>query len=93
MPGKKDSLSRRHFLKTGAAIVPLAILGQAIPPGQQASAQQKAPKKQVQYQETPKKGLECVNCLQFVAPDGCKLVEGKINPHGWCLLFAAKPKK
>ena len=34
-----------------------------------------------------------ISSLQFIAPDGCKLVAGKINPKGWCLLYAAKPAK
>ena len=46
----------------------------------------------MQYQDTPKKGQDCEKCLQFTPPDGCKLVGGKINPKGWCLLFALKPK-
>ena len=57
-----------------------------------AEAQQKAAKKMVQYQEKPKGNQECDKCLHFVAPDSCKVVEGKINPKGWCVLFAPKPK-
>jgi High potential iron-sulfur protein len=55
-------------------------------------AQQKAAKKLVQYQEKPKGTQECDECLHFVAPDSCKLVEGKISPKGWCSLYAPKPK-
>jgi hypothetical protein len=57
-----------------------------------AAAQQKAAKKIVQYQEKPKGAQECDTCLHFVAPNTCKLVEGPINPKGWCALFAPKPK-
>ncbi|MGH7415449.1 MAG: high-potential iron-sulfur protein, partial [Candidatus Rokuibacteriota bacterium] len=57
-----------------------------------SEAQQKAAKKLVKYQETPKEGKTCDRCLQFVPPDACKLVAGKINPKGWCQLFAPKPK-
>ena len=35
---------------------------------------------------------ECDGCLHFVAPSSCKMVDGKINPKGWCALFAPKPK-
>ena len=59
------------------------------PPGARAT---EGPQQQVQYQDTPKKGQDCEKCLQFTPPDGCKLVAGKINPKGWCLLFAPKPK-
>jgi len=27
-----------------------------------------------------------------VAPSSCKMVDGKINPKGWCQLYAPKPK-
>jgi len=57
-----------------------------------AGAQQKAAQKVVQYQEKPKGAQECDKCLHFLPPNGCKLVEGKINPKGWCVLFAPKPK-
>lgn len=35
---------------------------------------------------------ECDNWLHFVPPSSCKVVEGKINPKGWCSLYAPKPK-
>ena len=57
-----------------------------------ALAQQKVAPKLVQYQEKPKGTLECDHCLHFIAPSSCKMVEGKINPKGWCALFAPKPK-
>jgi hypothetical protein len=79
-----SGISRRFVLRAG-----LAALA-AWP--RRASGQQKTPKKLVQYQETPKKDQECDRCLHFVPPDGCKVVEGKINPKGWCALFAPKPK-
>jgi hypothetical protein len=60
--------------------------------GSRAGAQQKAAKQMVQYQEKPKGDQECDKCLHFIAPNSCKLVDGKINPKGWCLLFAPKPK-
>jgi hypothetical protein len=57
-----------------------------------AQAQAKAPKTAVQYQEKPKGDQECDKCLHWVPPDGCKLVDGKINPKGWCVLYVPKPK-
>jgi hypothetical protein len=79
-------VSRRAVLWTGAGVLASALVAT------RATAQQKAKQKLVQYQETPKGTQECDNCLQFVAPDSCKLVEGKINPKGWCQLYAPKPK-
>lgn len=57
-----------------------------------AMAQQKIAQNLVQYQATPKGGLQCDQCLQWVPPDGCKVVEGKIAAKGWCAAFVAKPK-
>jgi len=84
-------ISRRRLLQACGMIVPAALVGPLLGT-RPADAQQKATKQQVQYQETPKKGQDCEKCLQFTPPDGCKLVGGKINPKGWCLLFALKPK-
>ena len=77
--------SRRGILRGALAVVIAA--GASV----RAWAQQKTPQKLVQYQEKPKGTQECDTCLHFVAPDSCKLVEGKINPKGWCALFAPKP--
>ena len=85
-------ISRRRVLQACGMIVPMAMAGPFLLKSRPADAQQKATKQQVQYQETPKKGQDCEKCLQFTPPDGCKLVGGKINPKGWCLLFAPKPK-
>jgi hypothetical protein len=86
---KKDEpelgASRRTLLRMAVALLATGIPGLA-------AAQQKIAQKLVQYQEKPKGPQECDTCLHFVAPNGCKVVEGKINPKGWCSLFAPKPK-
>jgi hypothetical protein len=79
-------VSRRAVLWTGA----IAVAATLIPA--QAGAQAKIAQKLVQYQEKPKGPQECDNCLHFVAPSSCKMVDGKINPKGWCQLYAPKPK-
>jgi hypothetical protein len=70
------------------ALAAVAALG--VP--RRARAQVKAAKKIVKYQEKPNGAQECDKCLHFEPPSSCKLVEGKINPKGWCSLFAPKPK-
>ena len=90
--GECDGLSRREFLGTGLAGVPAAAAAAALWPAQ-ARAQQKMAQKLVQYQDKPKNDQKCSDCLHFVPPDSCKMVEGKIKPEGWCALFAPKPKK
>jgi hypothetical protein len=68
-----------------------AVIVPAIAP-RTAAAQQKVKPAMVQYQQTPKNKQQCDACLHWVAPDQCKLVEGKINPKGWCALYVVKPK-
>ena len=87
----RNQLSRRELLSAGFLAVPAAAALIALRPGA-AGAQQKMAPKLVQYQTTPKNKQQCSTCLHFVAPDSCKLVEGKIVPNGWCSLFAPKPK-
>jgi hypothetical protein len=78
--------TRRKVLGIGVAV----IGGALIAPGHAQT--KKFPKAQAQYQDKPKNGQQCDACAQFVAPNGCKLVEGDIAPQGWCLYFAPKPK-
>jgi hypothetical protein len=44
----------------------------------------------VRYQNQPKGDQKCATCMQFVQPDGCKVVDGRINPEGWCIVWAKK---
>lgn len=44
----------------------------------------------VQYQTMPKEGHECDACVNWVAPNACKIVAGTIVPKGWCVAFAPK---
>jgi len=81
-----DGTSRRVLLQGGLGI--LAVAAAATP--LRAHAQEKLAQNIVQYQETPKDGAMCSTCVNFVAPDACKIVEGKINPNGWCVAYAPK---
>jgi hypothetical protein len=65
-----------------------------------------ASKPSVHYQEHPNKGEMCGMCVHFIPPKGmkmnnmmmggmmsygtCQVVEGKIDPMGWCILY--KPR-
>ena len=46
-------------------------------------------KPQAEYRDTPNGIYSCGMCTLFVAPDGCKVVEGAISKDGWCKAFAA----
>jgi hypothetical protein len=58
--------------------------GQAVSP----SAVTKVSQAQAKYQAQPKGAQRCGNCANFIAPDSCKLVEGKVSASGWCTLWA-----
>ena len=87
----RTQMSRRELLSSGLLAVPVAVALITLRPAV-VGAQQKMAQKMVQYQTTPKNKQQCSTCLHFVAPDSCKMVEGKIVPNGWCSLFAPKPK-
>ncbi len=85
--------SRRTFIKgaafaAGAAAVPGLMLSGG------ARAASKLPKSAVQYQDHPKNGKHCSECLQFIpgknGPATCKVVQGKIDPDGYCVAFVPK---
>jgi hypothetical protein len=80
------NVSRRMLLRAGVGALAVSLVPV------RASAQPKIAPKLVHYQEKPKGPQECDNCLHFVAPSSCKMVEGKISPKGWCQLYAPKPK-
>jgi hypothetical protein len=82
-----EKLSRRKVLKI------VALLGGAAAmPGFacDARAQGKATKTAMKYQDQPKGDQRCSGCVQFVAPNQCKVVEGDISPNGWCVAYSAK---
>jgi hypothetical protein len=54
-------------------------------PGQQKISQANA-----KYQDHPNGTQECDGCIQFQPPNACKIVDGTINPKGWCQFFGAK---
>ena len=78
-----SGVSRRTVLLAAAGAAPLLALtgGQA-----QAKIAQTA----VHYQATPKDGKQCDGCNFFIAPNGCKMVDGDIAPTGWCALWVKK---
>jgi hypothetical protein len=89
--GGQNLLSRRALLASGMLAMPVTAALITLRP-ELGAAQQKVAQKLVQYQLKPKNNQKCSLCLHFVPPDSCKVVDGKINPDGWCALFAPKPK-
>ena len=84
--------SRRIMFKNAAILAGLTVAPWAV---RSAAAQQKATKQAMQYQDQPKNGQKCSDCLQFIpgqqgANGTCKVVEGPISPNGWCAAFVKK---
>jgi hypothetical protein len=74
-------LVRRRIVTASLAAAATLVL--AVP----ASAQKKVTKSEAQYQDHPQDIQMCSTCTLFVKPNGCKVVEGDIDPDGWCRLF------
>jgi hypothetical protein len=53
-----------------------------------AAAALKISQKAVAYQDHPEGDKRCETCAQFQAPNACKMVDGAINPQGYCRIFA-----
>ncbi len=80
--------SRRAALKGGLVVAVGAVTTFA--GALRARAQEKIAQAMVQYQTTPKDGAKCSLCVNWVAPNSCKIVAGTIHPDGWCVAFAPK---
>ncbi len=89
-----QEISRRRMLTIAAGAAGMSI-GAAtivgIPTRARAQAAAKVSQKAVKYQDTPKGGQHCDNCLHFEAPSSCKIVDGTVAPQGWCMVYAKKP--
>jgi len=79
---RRPTLSRRRLITGTLGGTALAM---AMPRG--ARAQQKWSRADALYQDHPKDGFSCAFCTLFVKPRGCKVIEGDIDPKGWCKFF------
>jgi hypothetical protein len=80
--------SRRSMLRILTGIVGgAAVLGAVSVGDRAAAAPAKMAQKAVGYQATPKGAQRCDNCKQFESPSSCKIVEGVIDPAGWCRVY------
>jgi len=89
------SLSRRALLRdsamlmTSLAAIPIVLIS----PTARAS---KASKSDFHYQEQPREGKKCADCAAFLAntsanaSGACKIVDGPVNPNGWCMAYSAR---
>ena len=81
---ERAGVSRRTVLIAAAGAAPLLALTTS---GAEAKMTQAA----VHYQPDPKDGKQCDGCNFWVAPNGCKMVDGDIAATGWCALWVKKP--
>jgi hypothetical protein len=81
-----SKVSRRELLR-GAA---LTAGGAAILVGTTLPAEAKMTQQAAAYQGTPKGDQSCASCALFKAPSSCTLVDGTIDPNGWCKFYAKK---
>ena len=80
--------SRRSLLKSAVLLTGAACGGVLV--HREARAQQKASKAAMKYQDHPNGEQKCSDCLQFVPPNSCKVVEGDISPNGYCIAWVKK---
>jgi len=81
--------SRRGILRAGLTILAGTLAASA---ARAADADaDKVEKSVVQYQsKRADNGDHCAICANFVAPGACKVVQGPIDPNGWCIAFGPK---
>lgn len=84
----RNGSSRRDMLRTGMMIA-AGVTGAAIASTARAE-DEKIAQELVQYQNEPKDGQKCNMCAQWVDPNACKIVAGKISPDGYCVAYAPK---
>jgi hypothetical protein len=85
---ENEHVSRRTLLKSVIVLAGAACAGVAA--HKDALAQGKVAKAAMKYQDHPNGEQKCSNCVQFVPPDACKIVEGKISPNGYCIAWTKK---
>jgi hypothetical protein len=80
-------VSRRNLLKQALLLGGAACTGALAAPDARA---QKVSKEAMKYQDKPNGDQKCSNCMQFVPPGSCNVVEGAISPNGYCIAWVKK---
>jgi hypothetical protein len=84
----KRRLSRRSLLRSAALLASGTLAGSIV--SIKPAYAQKASKVDAKYQDSPKDGQKCDQCVYFQAPNKCGVVEGDISPNGWSAMFNKK---
>jgi hypothetical protein len=88
-----NRMSRRTLIEGAVAVVGALAGGwarTAVAVDQDVAEKDKINQAEAQYQQRPKGQQRCEICLQYEAPSKCRIVQGPINPKGWCQFFAAR---
>lgn len=81
-----EQLSRRDFFRKTAL---LGLLSFSV-----TSLSAKGLKEKFNYQDSPKDGKKCKDCMHFIVEKNeCRIIEGSISPDGWCNLYNVNPNK
>ena len=87
-----QDMTRRQALKAIALPALAAAMGGAMV----ATAEAKASKAAVKYQDRPKGSAKCSGCKFFTAGKTksamgtCSIVDGAISPNGWCTAYTKR---
>lgn len=85
----KKGICRRSLLKSVPAVVGGIISTNAM--AKSRFTQTKLTHEAAKYQDDPKDGQQCSDCVYWEPPASCAVVEDPIAETGWCQLFVAKP--
>jgi hypothetical protein len=87
----KIGATRRQLLGKAALAAGLAGVGAAgLSHHSATAATVKLRPGDIGYQSSPKGNARCELCVNWQAPNACKVVSGEISPTGWCGLFVRK---
>jgi nitrous oxide reductase len=83
-------LSRRRLLRSATLAAAAGAFAAVAATGSAALAASKFSQAMAKYQPTPKGANRCANCSLYESAGNCKVVEGKVAPDGWCMLYVRK---
>lgn len=87
------AISRRSLIVRAASATAALAGGGSLSPSladEEIKEADKIKQSDAKYQNHPNGPQRCEICLQFMPPATCKIVQGPINPQGWCQFFAAR---
>lgn len=82
--------TRRDLMARFALVGAAGVVGVSLISRRAVAATAKLAPGEIGYQGAPKGNARCELCVNWQAPNACKLVAGPISPSGWCGLFVRK---